>query len=138
MDPAINAKPEILKLPSDPDCICEVQDFVKRLVSKMDIDESLYSNILISLTEAVNNAIIHGNRMDTRKKIVVSCKRQSHRIQLVISDEGSGFDPDQLPDPTNKDRVAKEGGRGVFLMKQLTDEIYFLDHGRTVQLTWKI
>jgi serine/threonine-protein kinase RsbW len=104
----------------------------------MDIDENLYSNILISLTEAVNNAMIHGNQLDTRKKIVVSCKKQSHRIHLFISDEGSGFDPYHLPDPTRQERLEMEGGRGVFLMKQLTDEIHFLDQGRTVQLMWKI
>ena len=105
---------------------------------KMDIDENLYSNILISVTEAVNNAIHHGNRQDLGKKIVVSCKKQSHRFQLVVSDEGSGFDPQGLPDPTSDERLEMEGGRGVFLMKQLTDEIHFLDEGRTVQLMWKI
>jgi len=105
---------------------------------KLNIDENLYSNILISLTEAVNNAMIHGNQLDNRKTIVVSFKRQAHRIHLYISDEGSGFDPVKVPDPTSVEHLSEEGGRGVFLMKQLTDEIHFLDQGRTVQLMWKI
>ncbi|HJW31198.1 MAG TPA: ATP-binding protein [Saprospiraceae bacterium] len=105
---------------------------------QLHIDENLYSNILISLTEAVNNAMIHGNQLDQDKKIVVTCRKQSHRIHLFISDEGHGFDPVQIPDPTSEERIQKEGGRGVFLMKQLTDEIHFLDQGRTVQLMWKI
>jgi len=105
---------------------------------KLNIDENLYSNILISLTEAVNNAMIHGNRLDNQKTIVISFRKQGHRIHLFISDEGSGFDPIQVPDPTSKERLETEGGRGVFLMKQLTDEIHFLDQGRTVQLMWKI
>ena len=104
----------------------------------MNIDETLYSNILISLTEAVNNAMVHGNQFDDKKRIVVSCRKQPHTIQLFISDEGSGFDPVKIPDPTDQDRLEMEGGRGVFLMKQLTDEIHFLDEGRTVQLMWKI
>ena len=56
----------------------------------------------------------------------------------MISDEGSGFDHVKLPDPTSEDHLQVEGGRGVFLMKQLTDEIHFLDHGRTVELMWRI
>ena len=115
-----------------------MEDFVKRLVVKLNIDENLYSNILISLTEAVNNAMVHGNQFDNHKKIVVSYRKQAHKIQLVISDEGSGFDPYQIPDPTAEEHLMCEGGRGVFLMKQLTDEIHFLDQGRTVQLMWKI
>jgi serine/threonine-protein kinase RsbW len=127
-----------LKLPSNPSCICEVEIFVKRLVERLHIDENLYPNILISLTEAVNNAMIHGNQNDARKNIHVSCHEQKNMIQFYISDEGSGFDPVNIPDPTTVERIETEGGRGVFLMKQLADEIHFLDHGRTVRLMWKI
>jgi len=104
----------------------------------LHIDENLYPNILISLTEAVNNAMIHGNRLDDQKEIRVACHEQEHLLQLFISDEGSGFDPYKVPDPTSAERIETEGGRGVFLMKQLTHEIHFLDHGRTVKLMWKI
>jgi serine/threonine-protein kinase RsbW len=127
-----------LKLPSDPSCICEVEHFVQRLVTRLKIDPNLYPNILISLTEAVNNAMQHGNRYDDRKKILISYRQQPHQIRLIISDEGSGFDPFTIPDPTSEDRVEEEGGRGVYLMKQLTDEIHFLDQGRTVELMWRI
>ena len=127
-----------MKLPSNPSCIGEVEHFVQRLVNRLNIDPNLYPNILISLTEAVNNAMQHGNRYDDHKKILVSCHEMPHQILLTISDEGSGFDPFQVPDPTTEDHIAVEGGRGVFLMKQLTDEIHFLDHGRTVELMWRI
>jgi serine/threonine-protein kinase RsbW len=111
---------------------------VQRLVTRLNIDPNLYPNILISLTEAVNNAMQHGNRYDENKKILVSYQPQPHQIRLTISDEGTGFDPYKVPDPTTEKHIEEEGGRGVFLMKQLTDEIHFLDHGRTVELTWKI
>jgi len=94
--------------------------------------------MLICLTEAVNNAMIHGNRLDEGKEIMVSCHEKEHQIQFIISDQGNGFDPQQLQDPTCADRIDKEGGRGVFLMKQLADEIHFLNQGRTVKLMWKI
>jgi serine/threonine-protein kinase RsbW len=127
-----------LKLPSHPRCICEVENYVRDLVERLHIDENLYPNILICLTEAVNNAMIHGNQLDEQKEIMLSCHEKEHEIQFTISDEGSGFDPYKVPDPTSKERIETEGGRGVFLMKQLTDEIHFLNHGRTVKLMWKI
>lgn len=127
-----------MKLPSHPRCICDVENFVRDLVERLHIDENLYPNILICLTEAVNNAIVHGNRLDEQKEIMVSCHEREHEIQFMISDEGSGFDPFELPDPTSEERIETEGGRSVFLMKQLTDEIHFLDQGRTVKLMWKI
>ena len=111
---------------------------MQRLVTRLNIDPNLYPNILISLTEAVNNAMHHGNKNDENKNIVVSCREQPHQIRLRISDERSGFDPFNLPDPTTEDHIREEGGRGVFLMKQLTDELHFLDHGRTVELMWRI
>ena len=125
-------------MPSHPSCISEVEDFVQRLVNRLNVDPNLYPNILISLTEAVNNAMQHGNQFDKTKNILVSYQEQPHQIRLTISDEGSGFDPYKIPDPTSQDHIQEEGGRGVFLMKQLTDEIHFLDHGRTVELLWRI
>lgn len=125
-------------MPSHPSCISEVEHFVQRIVNRLNIDPNLYPNILISLTEAVNNAMQHGNRFDDQKTILVSCREKPHQILLTISDEGSGFDPVKIPDPTARDHIQEEGGRGVFLMKQLTDEIHFLDQGRTVELMWRI
>lgn len=127
-----------MKLPSNPSCIQEVEKFVQQLVNRLEIDPNLYPNILISLTEAVNNAMQHGNRYDDHKQILVSCKEKPDMIRLRISDEGSGFDPYKVPDPTSTERLEEEGGRGVFLMKQLAHEIHFLDQGRTVELVWKI
>lgn len=82
--------------------------------------------------------MVHGNRFDKKKKIMVSCHEDENSIQFFISDEGSGFDPQNIPDPTSETCIELEGGRGVFLMKQLTHELQFLDQGRTVQLKWKI
>lgn len=115
-----------------------MEGFLQRVVTRLEIDPNLYPNILISLTEAVNNAMQHGNRYDTSKIIVVCCKEKPHELLLTISDEGTGFDPQTIPDPTAENRIEREGGRGVFLMKQLTDEIQFSDQGRTVELKWKI
>jgi len=115
-----------------------LEGYIQQVVEGHQLDENLYPNMLISLTEAVTNAMIHGNRYDDRKNIVVTCRRKNGHIHIFISDEGTGFDPCQLPDPTCEELLEAEGGRGVFLMKQLTDEVHFLDRGRTVQLMWKV
>lgn len=74
--------------------------------------------------EAVNNAMIHGNRLTDQKEILVSLSRTRTSAPNYISDEGSGFDPYKVPDPTSAERIETEGGRGVFLMKQLIHEIH--------------
>lgn len=82
--------------------------------------------------------MVHGNCYDAKKNIVVSCQQTTGLVQVSVSDEGKGFDPVDIPDPTTEDHIELEGGRGVFLMKQLSDEVHFLDKGRTVRLMWKI
>ncbi len=115
-----------------------MEHYVQRLVEGLGIDENLYPNMLISLTEAVTNAMVHGNRYDNRKQILLMCRQESGHIHFFITDEGSGFNPCNLPDPTQAEYIEKEGGRGVYLMRQLCDELKFHDEGRTVQLMWKI
>jgi serine/threonine-protein kinase RsbW len=98
----------------------------------------LYPNILISLTEAVNNAVQHGNRNDISKIVCVRSQKLKHTLHCEISDEGRGFDPEKVPDPTSPENIEKPGGRGVFLMRQLSDKVRFKDNGSTVELEFLI
>lgn len=124
----------VLRLKSSSTCITEVEQYVRELFDQFGIDPELYPNILISLTEAVNNAVQHGNRNDITKIVCVRSEKNQEILHCEISDEGPGFDPASLPDPTNPDNVEKPGGRGVFLMRQLSDRIHFKDNGSTVEL----
>ena len=128
----------MLTLASDPKNITRVETFVEGLVSKYHISPDVYGNILISLTEAVTNAITHGNLNDTTKRVYVKLKKRKDRIAFLISDEGRGFDFDQLPDPTSPENLLKIGGRGVFLMRQLSDDIVFSENGSTVEIRFNI
>ena len=103
-----------------------------------NFDQKIYDNILISLTEAVNNAIIHGNKEDESKFVIVNCEGRKQEVVITISDEGRGFNPHQVPDPTLPQNLECCGGRGVFIMKQLSDEIKFHDSGRTVEMKFKM
>jgi serine/threonine-protein kinase RsbW len=95
-------------------------------------------NILISLTEAVTNAIVHGNRRQENKTVEVKTRKERDRIALLVTDQGAGFDYDNLPDPTAPENLCKCGGRGVFLMRQLSDNIRFFNNGSTVEMVFKI
>lgn len=129
----------MLKLTSDPKNVECVEPFVEKLVEKYHISPDMYGNILISLTEAVNNAIRHGNCNDEKKTVKVSMQQVSkHKIAFQVSDEGPGFDFESVPDPTLPENILKMGGRGVFLMRQLCDDILFHDNGSTVEIQFNI
>lgn len=129
----------MLKLPSNLNSLAEVQSFVDHLARRYPISQDLYPNILISLTEAVTNAIRHGNCCDESKKVEIRLRRKSSdTIAICVSDQGCGFDYRNLPDPTSPDNLTKCGGRGVFIMQQLSDRLHFRDNGRTVEMRFKL
>lgn len=128
--------PYKLVLQSSLSSISRIEPYVNQIVSDFGINDEIYGNILIALTEAVNNAILHGNKEDKSKKVTINLINNRPEKQLVfqISDDGSGFNYTQLPDPTAPENILKLGGRGVFLMRQLSDEVEFMDNGSTVQI----
>ena len=128
----------VLRLKSSSSCISEVEQYVRQLFEQFGLDPELYPNILISLTEAVNNAVQHGNRNDVTKVVCVRSEKNQEILHCEISDEGGGFDPTILPDPTAPENLEKPGGRGVFLMRQLSDNLRFKDNGSTVELEFHL
>lgn len=127
-----------LRLSSNPRNVARVEAFVERIAHKYRIAPDTYGNILISLTEAVNNAIIHGNEKDESKTVEVVLKEAEDAIALRVRDEGRGFDFDSLPDPTQPENVTRVGGRGVFLMRQLSDSVNYQDNGSTVEMRFSL
>lgn len=125
-------------LTSCPSQIEKLELFIKRVTSSCQIKKAKHPEILISLTEAVNNAIIHGNNEDKNKKVNILCRESSKKITFYISDEGSGFDPNGVKDPTKIENIELCGGRGVHIMKELSDKLAYHDNGRTVELQFKL
>lgn len=115
-----------------------VESYLKRIVEKYRLSPDVYGNILVSLTEAVNNAIIHGNCQDESKLVKIRLLKEKDALAIRVSDEGGGFDFSNLPDPTAPENLAKVGGRGVFLIHQLSDDVEFRDNGRTVEMKFKL
>lgn len=88
-----------------------------------------------ALREALANAIVHGNHQDTNKKVRVCCGCDSDQgIEIVIRDEGEGFDPGKLPSPVGGENLDSDHGRGIFLIKRLMDETHFRDGGREIHM----
>ena len=128
----------MLHIASHPNSIRQLDPFVHRVVNDYEIPEDRYGDILISLTEAVNNAIIHGNRSDSRKRVTVRVERRMSHLSIVVEDEGCGFDFRQLPDPTEPENLTKIGGRGVFLMHNLCDAVRYQRNGCAVELRFAV
>ncbi len=101
------------------------------------ISRENYGKILVSVMEAVNNAIIHGNKSDQTKFVEIELKMTNGSLTVVVQDEGAGFKHIDVPDPTQPENILKTSGRGVFLMKKLADEIEFNKKGNCVIMTFK-
>ena len=110
---------------------------IDEIKTDYNIHEECYGNMLVAVTEAVNNAIQHGNKSNPEKKIDIIFRPDKDIINCYVSDEGNGFDYSNLPDPTDPENVEKLNGRGVFLMKHLADAVAFHENGRIVQLSFK-
>ena len=130
-----NTLPE-LRFDSKPENIAVVERLIDQLSEQHSIIPEHYGNVLIAMTEGVNNAIVHGNKLDPDKSVTVVCAVDDKNLVFRISDEGPGFDFDNLPDPTAPENIEKPHGRGVFLMRHLADECAFEDDGRIVELTF--
>ena len=115
-----------------------VESFIDNAKEKFNLDDDIYGNIMVAVTESVNNAIRHGNKSDKKKNVHLSLSLNDSLIRFVIKDEGIGFDYHNLPDPTSPENIDKPSGRGIFLMKHLSDEVTFKHEGSEVELCFYI
>ena len=127
-----------LSLASEIKSLHEVERLIDEVCTDYHINEDFYGNMLIAVTEAVNNAIVHGNKMNEKKSIEVVFEPTETEFMFQVMDQGSGFDYTNIPDPTSPENIEKPNGRGIFLMKNLADNITFHDNGKIVELRFKI
>lgn len=128
-----------LQLPSRIDSITIVENFIDELSAKYGFSDELYANVLTCLSEAVINAIVHGNHENLEKKVYINLEViENRRLIFTISDEGDGFDFNNLPDPTAPENIENLTGRGVFIIKKLADQCIFNSKGNELELHFKI
>ena len=125
-----------IHIPSIAENIRMIESFIDNAKEKFALEDDIYGNIMIAVTEAVNNAIKHGNAGNKGKNVFLSLSLQDSMIKFVIEDEGNGFDFENLPDPTAPENLEKPGGRGIFLMKHLSDEVKFRNGGKIVEMSF--
>lgn len=125
-----------IQIPSLSENIRIVESFIDNAKEKFHLDDDIYGNMMIAVTESVNNAIIHGNRSESGKNVTLRLKLDENVLKFTVIDQGVGFDYNDLPDPTAPENIDKPGGRGIFLMKHLCDEVTFNDKGRAVELSF--
>lgn len=125
-----------IEIASKLDRIPEVESLIDKVSEELGLNEDHYGNILIAVTEAVNNAIIHGNKYSDSKKVKVEVKKEAEGVVFTVTDEGAGFDYINLPDPTAPENLEKPDGRGIFLMKNLSDGVIFDSNGSKVSITF--
>jgi serine/threonine-protein kinase RsbW len=127
-----------LTLASDLDELDRIERFVQEITNLVPCDTDTKHNIMLVLTEAVSNAILHGNRQQADKSVEVRAELEPGRIVLTVQDEGGGFDPENIPDPLEKNNILKSSGRGVWLMHEFSGKVRFLDGGRKVELVFDV
>jgi serine/threonine-protein kinase RsbW len=125
-----------IQIPSLLENIRIVESFIDNIKERYNINDDIYGNIMVSVTESVNNAIKHGNQMNKDKNVTLTTIYEDNLVKFIIEDEGPGFDFNNLPDPTSPEMLEQVGGRGIFLMKHLSDEVKFSNEGKSVELTF--
>ena len=127
-----------VQIPSLPENIRIVESFIDNAKDKFNISEDMYGNIMVAVTESVNNAILHGNKGDKSKNVHLSLTMNDKEIKFTVEDEGAGFDFENLDDPTAPENLTKPGGRGIFLMQALCDKVNFEKNGSLVEMYFQM
>lgn len=114
-----------IEVESDPNNLITVEEFVNYFAKDLGLNDDQLSVLLLAVTEATTNAIIHANKCDLSKLVTIHAHIEDSRLIVKVKDEGKGFDPSTVPDPTEPENLLKDSGRGVYLMKVYMDEVRY-------------
>jgi serine/threonine-protein kinase RsbW len=123
---------------SNIDNVALIENFIDSLCVDIDISEDDYGNIFVAIIEAVTNAIKHGNKNDATKYVFVDAVYDNGVLEIDIKDEGLGFDYNNLPDPTLPDNILKFSGRGIYLIRSLSDKLEFYEGGTLLKIFFNL
>ena len=105
--------------------------------ARCPMGDDQFFNLVIALTEAVNNAIVHGNRRDPNRRVRYSVECRADGVHCTVEDEGEGFDPEGLADPLSPENLLREGGRGIFLIRALMQELRLVNTGHGMRVEFR-
>ena len=127
-----------IQIPSLIENIRVIESFIDNSKDEFEFEDDIYGNIMVAVTESVNNAIRHGNKFDKDKNVYLTLQVEDNKLLFEVEDEGPGFDYENLPDPTAPENLESPGGRGIFLMRNLCDEVSFDNNGKKVRLIFNV
>lgn len=116
----------------------EVECFLQNVLGGCQLSQKQFAYITLVVCESVNNAINHGNNFDENKYVTLFTEVGDEFIAFEVHDEGNGFDYSKVPDPTLEENIRSEGGRGLFIIRNLADELSFRDNGSVIHIKFKI
>lgn len=114
-----------LEIDSDPNNLITVEEFINYIASECNLNQEKLPGLLIAITEATTNAIIHANKKDSSKKVTLHVTTDDEELIIKVKDQGAGFDPSKIPDPTEPENLLKDSGRGLYLMRIFADELKY-------------
>ena len=125
-----------ISIPSTQEYLPDVDIFIEGILRGYGINESIIADIAISVSELVNNAIDHGNKKNEEKRVTVTIEKNSEDVSLTVTDEGAGFNPDELDDPLAEENLLKEVGRGIFIVRSLMDKVDIMPSKKGTKITF--
>ena len=129
----MNKSPEILIIKSDTSELQRTEKFLLNFFRKNNLSEDSFNRVFLCLSEAVMNSIQHGNQNDKHKQVSIHARCHNESVSIIICDEGEGFDFSTVEDPTKPGNLKKECGRGIHIIKSLSNEIEFKEEGKCIQ-----
>lgn len=115
-----------------------VEHLLNELQEKLSFDDEFYARLMLTVSEAATNAVVHGNELDASKKATIVAEADEYTLTVTTTDEGAGFVPEEVPNPLAEENLLKTSGRGVFLMQEYADETEYQNDGRTLVLKFKL
>ena len=120
--------------PSNPDLLPEIDDYILDTLSEIEFTEDKKNNIELAVAEASANSILHGNKSDINKNVIIKISISDEKITISFQDEGTGFNPDEVPDPTKPENILRGSGRGVHIMRSLVDDLKYIFNKNSTEL----
>lgn len=117
----------------------QLPPFLEEVENTFTLSDDVKARLMLVLSEALTNAILHGNKLDSEKLARVKVWTENNeKLCVKVEDEGSGFDPDKLPDPLKEDNLLKPSGRGVYLMREYADSVAYNDRGNILLISFSL
>ena len=129
---------QTLTLKSTYEEVERVEGLLNALQKEFGFGDDFYARLMLAVSEAATNGILHGNKLDASKTVELKAYQDGEKLVFESKDQGEGFDPDEVPDPLAEENLLKTSGRGVFLMKEYADEVDYSENGTRLTLTFNL